>query len=87
MFFEIGDGLLVEALTLALLFSAAILVVALLVGLVVSVLQAATQIQEQTLTFVPKIVCAYMLIFFFGSWGFAQLRIFFGRVFDVIVSV
>jgi flagellar biosynthetic protein FliQ len=45
-----------NAIMLALLISAPMLVVALLVGLTVSVLQAVTQIQEQTLAFVPKLV-------------------------------
>ncbi len=45
-----------EALTLMLLLSAPILAAALVVGLTISILQAVTQIQEQTLTFVPKIL-------------------------------
>ena len=45
-----------EALTLMLILSAPILGAALVIGLVISIFQAATQIQEQTLTFVPKIV-------------------------------
>jgi flagellar biosynthetic protein FliQ len=44
-----------QALTLALIVSAPMLLIGLLVGIVVSLLQAVTQIQEQTLTFVPKI--------------------------------
>jgi flagellar biosynthetic protein FliQ len=44
-----------QALTLALIISAPMLLIGLLVGIVVSLLQAVTQIQEQTLTFVPKI--------------------------------
>ncbi|MCL6570298.1 MAG: flagellar biosynthesis protein FliQ [Bacillus sp. (in: Bacteria)] len=42
--------------------------VALLVGLLVSIFQATTQIQEQTLSFVPKIVAVFLSILFFGSW-------------------
>lgn len=45
-----------EALILALLISAPLLIAGLVVGLIVSVVQAVTQLQEQTLTFVPKIV-------------------------------
>lgn len=53
---EQGVDLAREALTLMLLLSAPILGVALVVGLAIGVLQAVTQIQEQTLTFVPKIL-------------------------------
>jgi flagellar biosynthetic protein FliQ len=42
--------------------------VALAVGLLVSIFQATTQIQEQTLAFVPKIVAVFLSILFFGSW-------------------
>jgi flagellar biosynthesis protein FliQ len=42
--------------------------VALVVGLLVSIFQATTQIQEQTLAFVPKIVAVFLTILFFGSW-------------------
>jgi flagellar biosynthetic protein FliQ len=40
----------------------------LLVGLVVSIIQATTSIQEQTLTFVPKIAAILLAIFYFGPW-------------------
>jgi flagellar biosynthesis protein FliQ len=42
--------------------------VALAVGLLVSIFQATTQIQEQTLAFVPKIVAVFLAILFFGAW-------------------
>ncbi|WP_251554687.1 flagellar biosynthesis protein FliQ [Neobacillus muris] len=42
--------------------------VALVVGLLVSIFQATTQIQEQTLAFVPKIIAVFVAILFFGSW-------------------
>ncbi|CEG25924.1 flagellar biosynthesis protein FliQ [Bacillus sp. B-jedd] len=42
--------------------------VALLVGLLVSIFQATTQIQDQTLAFVPKIIAVFLSILFFGSW-------------------
>ncbi len=67
-----------EALTTALLIAAPILGIGLVVGLVIAILQATTQIQEQTLTFVPKIVAVMLAILVFGSWmlnlliGFTQ---------------
>ncbi|MDF2535268.1 MAG: flagellar biosynthesis protein FliQ, partial [Bacillales bacterium] len=42
--------------------------VALVVGLLVSIFQATTQIQEQTLSFVPKILAVLLSILFFGQW-------------------
>lgn len=42
--------------------------VALAVGLMVSIFQATTQIQEQTLAFVPKIVAVFLALLFFGGW-------------------
>lgn len=47
--------------------------VALLVGLLISIFQAATQIQEQTLAFVPKIVAVFLSILFFGPWMLQKL--------------
>jgi len=57
-----------------LMLSAPILLISLLVGLVVSIFQATTSIQEQTLTFVPKIIAIFMTIVFFGGWMFSSLR-------------
>jgi len=57
-----------------LLLSAPILLVALVVGLVVAIFQATTSIQEQTLTFVPKIMAILGMLALLGSWMFAQLR-------------
>ena len=42
--------------------------VALVVGLIVSILQATTQIQEQTLAFIPKIIAVFIALLFFGQW-------------------
>lgn len=41
---------------------------ALVTGLTVSILQATTQIQEQTLAFVPKIIAVFLALLFFGQW-------------------
>ncbi len=57
-----------ESLTTALLLAAPALGIGLLVGLIISVLQAITQIQEQTLTFVPKIVAVFLALLIFGPW-------------------
>ncbi|GAA3406627.1 flagellar biosynthesis protein FliQ [Paenibacillus hodogayensis] len=57
-----------EAVYTVLKASAPMLVLALAVGLLISVFQAATQIQEQTLAFVPKIVVVLLSILVFGRW-------------------
>lgn len=48
--------------------SAPILAAAVVVGVLISILQAATSIQEQTLTFVPKLVAMIAILFFLGLW-------------------
>ena len=57
-----------QGLYILLLVSAPLLIAILLVGLVVSVFQAATQINESTLSFVPKIVAAVAVLAFAGPW-------------------
>ena len=57
-----------EALRMVLIISAPMLGLGLLVGLAVSVFQATTSIQEQTLAFIPKIVAVFVAILIFGPW-------------------
>ena len=57
-----------QALYTIILCSAPLLIISLVVGLVVSIFQTVTSIQEQTLTFVPKIVCVFLGMMIFGSW-------------------
>lgn len=56
-----------------LIVSLPILALALGVGLLVSIFQATTQIQEQTLSFVPKIVAVFIGIIFFGPWMLSRI--------------
>lgn len=67
-----------RTVTLILVVGAPVLVTALVVGLVVSVLQAVTQVQEQTLSFVPKILAMLVAIAITGPWMLEKL-IEFGR--------
>ena len=53
--------------------AAPLLLVSLIVGLVVSIFQTVTSIQEQTLTFVPKILAVFIGLMIFGSWMLTQL--------------
>ncbi|WP_028561421.1 flagellar biosynthesis protein FliQ [Paenibacillus pinihumi] len=61
-------GLAGQAIWTVLKASAPMLVLGLLVGLIVSIFQATTQIQEQTLAFVPKIVAVLLAVLLFGPW-------------------
>ncbi|MBL7091423.1 MULTISPECIES: flagellar biosynthesis protein FliQ [unclassified Acidovorax] len=56
------------ALHMLLMTAAPILLVVLLVGLIVSILQAVTQINENTLSFIPKLVAALVVLIFIGPW-------------------
>jgi flagellar biosynthetic protein FliQ len=51
-----------------LLTAAPMLIIAMVVGLVISIFQAATQINEQTMTFIPKIVAVFVTLIIFGPW-------------------
>ncbi len=62
-----------KALFTALLVAAPMLGVALVVGVIISIIQTATSIQEQTLTFIPKIVAVLISIIYFGPWMFRLL--------------
>lgn len=57
-----------EALFNIIICSAPPLLVSLVVGLIISIFQTVTSIQEQTLTFVPKIVAVFLSVIVFGSW-------------------
>lgn len=69
-----------EALLTILLVSAPMLGISLIVGLVISIFQATTQIQEQTLSFVPKIVAIFLSIIIFGPWMLHVLTSFFVKI-------
>ncbi len=62
-----------EGLLLTLILSGPPVILSLFVGLLVALFQATTQIQEQTLSFVPKLIVVYGFIAFAGSWMMAQI--------------
>jgi flagellar biosynthetic protein FliQ len=65
-----------QSLYLVLILSAPAVVVAMVIGLIISLIQATTQIQEQTLTFVPKLVAVMMMLALTGPWSMVQLMAF-----------
>uniref|UniRef100_A0A7C5V5P1 Flagellar biosynthetic protein FliQ n=1 Tax=Caldicellulosiruptor owensensis TaxID=55205 RepID=A0A7C5V5P1_9FIRM len=62
-----------QAILTAFYVAGPILLVSMLVGIVISILQAATQINEQTLTFVPKLIAIALSLLVFGQWMLAKL--------------
>ena len=62
-----------DALFLIIECSAPLLLISLIVGLVISIFQTVTSIQEQTLTFVPKIIAVFLGVIIFGSWIATQI--------------
>ena len=62
-----------QAIHVSLLISAPLLLVALVVGLVISIFQAATQINEATLSFIPKLLAVFATMVIAGPWMLGQL--------------
>lgn len=54
--------------------SAPMLLASLVVGLIISIFQTVTSIQEQTLTFVPKLIAIFLIIMLFGSWIMTEIK-------------
>ena len=76
-----------DALYTVLLVAGPLLLLSLFVGLIISVFQATTQIQEQTLSFVPKIVAVLLGLVLFGPWMLQIMREFTVRLVTAIPSV
>lgn len=75
-----------EALLTALLVGGPILGVCLVVGLLVSIFQAMTQIQEQTLTFIPKILAIIAVMLLLGPWMLNVLTGYTGNLFNQLAT-
>jgi len=73
-----------QALELTILVSAPALLTALIIGLLVSIFQAATQINEQTLTFIPKLVGMFGVLIIAGPWMLGLMVDFIQRLFSNI---
>ena len=73
-----------EALWIAILVSAPLLGMALLVGLIIGILQAATSIQEMTLSFIPKLAFMVLALALFGNWQIALVVDYVRRIFERI---
>jgi flagellar biosynthetic protein FliQ len=76
-----------EVLYTAMLVGGPILILALLVGLLVSIFQATTQIQEQTLTFVPKLIVIGLVLAFGGNWMLKKLVTLTIQLFNLVANI
>lgn len=79
-----ASALMTGAVLEIVILAAPILLTALVVGLLVSILQATTSIQEQTLTFVPKITAIMLVLALLGGWMFTHLSEYTLRLFELI---
>ena len=79
--------ILTQAVTTVIMCAAPMLITAMSVGLIISVFQATTQINEQTLAFVPKIVCVLLALLLFGSFIFSTIGGFVIRHYESINSI
>lgn len=84
-----GDVLTVfrEAMFTVLKLSAPFLIVSIVIGLIIAIFQAATQIHEQTITFVPKIVATIFLLLALGSWMITSLSNLFSYMISVMTTL
>lgn len=76
-----------DAVYTGIMVSAPVLIVSLVIGLIISIFQATTQIQEQTLTFLPKLLAAIAVLFVTGSWMLHMMTGFMSRIFDMITNI
>lgn len=73
-----------QAIEATLVLSAPLLLAALLVGLIISIFQAATQINEQTLSFIPKLVVVFLVLLLAGPWMLSYITEYFQRLYTSI---
>ncbi|MCM1226941.1 MAG: flagellar biosynthesis protein FliQ [Clostridium sp.] len=76
-----------SAMYVAVKLAAPLLIVSILIGLVIAIFQAATQIHEQTLTFVPKVLVLGLMLLVLGSWMMTTISEFFNQIFDLIAGI
>ncbi|QAT39962.1 flagellar biosynthesis protein FliQ [Clostridium sp. JN-9] len=80
-------GILKDAIQTGLMVAGPILAVSIVVGLIISIFQATTQIQEQTLTFVPKLIAIALVGIITGPWMLHEVVNFTERIFALIANI
>jgi flagellar biosynthetic protein FliQ len=78
--------LMADAFMTSLTMAGPLLLVSVLVGLVIAKLQAATQVHEQTLTFVPKLIAIGLVLLLMGPWMISQITDYTQRLFEFIAQ-
>lgn len=83
---NVGEIILIfkEGMLIVAKIAGPILLASLLIGLIIAIFQAATQINEQTLTFVPKLIIIGVILLLGGNWMITILANFFQMLFDKI---
>lgn len=81
------NSIVKDTIVTAMKIGAPILIVVLVLGLIISIIQATTQIQEQTLTFVPKLIATAAIGLLLGSWMLEMLISYTHRIFDIISRI
>lgn len=84
-----GDLLTIfsQAFTVVLKIAGPLLIASIVIGLIVAIFQAATQIHEQTLTFVPKLIIIALILLVAGTWMMTLMDDFFKMIFDRIANL
>lgn len=77
-------GIFTEAVWLAFKLGVPLLIVGMLVGLIIAILQAATQVHEQTLTFAPKVIVVALTLLALGPWMMNSLIDFTNNIFELM---
>ena len=76
-----------QAIEMTLLLSAPLLLAALVIGLIISIFQAATKINEQTLSFIPKLVGMFLVLILAGPWMLQMVVDYIRRLFESIPQI
>ena len=84
-----GDLLTIfsQAFTVVLKIAGPLLIASIVIGLIVAIFQAATQIHEQTLTFVPKLIIIALILLVAGTWMMTLMNDFFRMIFERIANL
>ena len=84
---EMVMGIGRQAIEMTLLMAGPLLLSALVIGLIVSIFQAATQINEQTLSFIPKLVGMFIMLLVAGPWMLQMMVDYIRRLFESIPQI
>ena len=76
-----------QAIEMTLILAGPLLLAALVIGLIISVFQAATQINEQTLSFIPKLVGMFIVLILAGPWMLQMMVDYIRRLFESIPQI